>query len=250
MSIQAVAWAIKVRVGDPALKCLLIAISNYADEDGEAFPSLERLAFDTEISKRTVQRKLIELQTMGLLEITQRTRANGTRTSSLFKLLRTPADTSGQIGTLIDPVAKTGGEPVAKTAQPVDSKVAMPDPSLKNHQRSVTVDPCARETAAQTAGKIFDDEFWSAYPDREGNNPKKPAREKFVRKVISGENPNDMVAGARRLAEYHQAKGDVGTDKVPHAVTWLNQERWKTQKGAPAGGGRKLDIFDIAAGRR
>src|SRR5687767_9996719 len=68
----------------------------------------------------------------------------------------------------------------------------------------------ARAWTPTQAGVIFDKDFWPAYPEREGNNPKKPAREKFVRKVISGENPNDMVAGARRLAEYHQAKGDVG----------------------------------------
>lgn len=54
MSWQASSWALKQRVGDPILKILLLAAANYADPDGRCWPKVETLAFDSEVSKRTI----------------------------------------------------------------------------------------------------------------------------------------------------------------------------------------------------
>lgn len=87
-------------------------------------------------------------------------------------------------------------------------------------------------TASPPASDPFD-EFWKAYPRRQGENPKKPARAKFEAACRKGADPQELIAGARQLAVNHPTP----TPYVPQAVTWLNQERWTdepTQTGPPS----------------
>jgi len=76
----------------------------------------------------------------------------------------------------------------------------------------------------------FFEEFWSAYPRREGPNPKKPARDRFLRLVAKGADPEKLIEAARRLADEHPTP----TRFVPQAQTWLSQERWD-ESAAPRG---------------
>lgn len=77
----------------------------------------------------------------------------------------------------------------------------------------------------------FFEEFWHAYPRREGPNPKKPAREKFLRLVAKGVDPERLIEAARKLAEEHPTP----TRFVPQALTWLGQERWDNNDYSPRG---------------
>jgi uncharacterized protein YdaU (DUF1376 family) len=70
------------------------------------------------------------------------------------------------------------------------------------------------------------DEFWAAYPKRDGDNPKAPAQKKFDALVRSGIDPAVIVAGAKRRAEEARRRGEFGTRFVPQAVTWLSQQRF------------------------
>jgi hypothetical protein len=70
------------------------------------------------------------------------------------------------------------------------------------------------------------DEFWRAYPRRDGANPRAPAEKKFKALVKGGIDPQVMIAGAAALALAESSKGNVGTPFIPQAMTWLNQQRW------------------------
>lgn len=60
----------KVRVRDPLAKALLMAMANYADEECRCWPSQERLAEDTGMSRRSVIRKVEWLSKAGYLSVT------------------------------------------------------------------------------------------------------------------------------------------------------------------------------------
>ena len=81
MSVQAISWALGVSTGDPLAKSLLLALANYADEQGRCWPSQERLARDTEISDRTARTKLALLVELGLVSREHRYTKAGHRTS-------------------------------------------------------------------------------------------------------------------------------------------------------------------------
>ena len=76
MSVQAITWALSVQTGSPSAKCVLVAIANYADERGICWPSQELLAFQTDQSVDSIQRRLKELEKMGLLQRRIRQRAS------------------------------------------------------------------------------------------------------------------------------------------------------------------------------
>lgn len=76
------------------------------------------------------------------------------------------------------------------------------------------------------------DRFWSAYPKRQGSNPKAPAEAKFSRAVANGANPEAIIGGARQYANALGPK--VGTEYVAMATTWLNQKRWQDYQPAEA----------------
>lgn len=76
-------------------------------------------------------------------------------------------------------------------------------------------------------------QFRAAYPKRDGANPWRPAELKFYTLVKSGVDPAEIIAGAIKLAQDEQARGNIGTRFIPQAITWLNQHRFK-DTNAPA----------------
>jgi len=67
MSLAARDWAWSCRGLTLALRCILLALAEHADEEGRCWPSLTRLAALTEADRRTVTRGLAELEARGLL---------------------------------------------------------------------------------------------------------------------------------------------------------------------------------------
>ncbi|MBQ9405229.1 MAG: helix-turn-helix domain-containing protein [Desulfovibrio sp.] len=67
MSIDATTWAWKQRGLTPAQKLLLLSLADRAEEDHTCWPSLRRLAADTGLTDRGIQKILAELETRGLI---------------------------------------------------------------------------------------------------------------------------------------------------------------------------------------
>lgn len=70
------------------------------------------------------------------------------------------------------------------------------------------------------------DEFKRSYPKRKGANPWKPAFESYERHVRNGTTEQTLIDGAKSLERQCRADGQIGTQFVPQAVTWLRQQRW------------------------
>lgn len=81
--------------------------------------------------------------------------------------------------------------------------------------------------SSRDANRFFDEVFWPEYPKRDGGNPKEPTRKKIVAALISGENPDLILAGLRRLSKGLSARNKIGTEFVPMAMTWVNRKGWK-----------------------
>ncbi len=86
MSITALNWAFSAKVESSNAKFILVALSNYADEDGYCYPSQARLARDTGQSERSVRRHLAQLEADEWITRSERRRKNGSRTSDAFNL--------------------------------------------------------------------------------------------------------------------------------------------------------------------
>lgn len=122
---------------------------------------------------------------------------------------------------------KGGGNPDLKPT--VNEGVNPPDNGVDKAQRLEARDQNSEKKknnqAVAIAAAAEFEKFWAAYPRREGSNPKKPAAEKFLRLVLSGINPADIIAGAKRYAE-ECARLRTEPKYVAQAVTWINQQRF------------------------
>lgn len=86
---------------------------------------------------------------------------------------------------------------------------------------------------------------WNLYPKRAGGNSKKNAHAKWVARVRSGVDPDELIAGVERYARYIRATGGEGTRYVKQCEAFFGSgEHWKegwevpgdsTQKGGFVG---------------
>jgi hypothetical protein len=74
-----------------------------------------------------------------------------------------------------------------------------------------------------SAREVFQ-EFWKAFPKRDGDNPKGKAEARFVELVESGVNPTILIEAAR---QYAANKRDMEPRYIPMAFTWLDEQRWE-----------------------
>jgi uncharacterized protein YdaU (DUF1376 family) len=100
-------------------------------------------------------------------------------------------------------------------------------PILKEEKK----DSYAVAVATRPKDEVFE-EFWKAYPKRDGANPKEPARKLFLAALKAGATSAEITAGARECARRDHEK--IGTPYIPQAVKWLRDRRWLDYLAAPA----------------
>jgi hypothetical protein len=86
MSHDATNWAIKQRGLKPATKIVLWHLCDRYHPDHGCFPSLDTLADDCEMSRRSVQDHLAELERVGLIKIEKMERSRGQLPRNLYVL--------------------------------------------------------------------------------------------------------------------------------------------------------------------
>ena len=74
------------------------------------------------------------------------------------------------------------------------------------------------------------DEFWRAFPQREGDNPEQPALAAFRKAVAAGADPEAITAGAKAYASATAARE---RRYIASAARWLSEGRWRGETSAP-----------------
>ena len=108
------------------------------------------------------------------------------------------------------------------------------EPPTTNHQRKKNIH--GRSPSVSSSGADVFDRFWSAYPSRgQAANPKKPAREKFLRLVERGQSADEIIRGAHGYASHCHSARIAGTNFVMQASRFLHQEVWRQYLGQANG---------------
>lgn len=184
MSVQAIAWALRQRCGSPSRKVVLITLANYADESDSCYPSVERLAEETEISVRTVQAAINELIEMGLVD-----RISRDQQTNRYQLNLSVTATQGPPTT-----------PPAQTARPIQTAQKVPEPNGPS------------QTFAAAERRIV--ESYNAMASKCGfTTVKLPLNEKrrtHIRCRISDRSEEDVLLAIRKMGESSFLRGDNG----------------------------------------
>lgn len=86
MSLMLMAQSMKVKLGNPLRKLVLIKLADHADDNGEAYPSFQHIADQCEISRRSVINHIESLEKMGLVSIETREGRYKRNSSNLYVL--------------------------------------------------------------------------------------------------------------------------------------------------------------------
>ncbi|CRY71447.1 helix-turn-helix domain-containing protein [Yersinia pseudotuberculosis] len=86
MSMNLMAKAMSIKVGNPLRKLVLIKLADNANDQGECWPSVPYIAEQCEISERSVQNHIQKLVKNGLVRIEERKSENGLNRSNVYHL--------------------------------------------------------------------------------------------------------------------------------------------------------------------
>ncbi|BAS41080.1 TPA: helix-turn-helix domain-containing protein [Klebsiella michiganensis] len=249
MSMDLMVQAMKIRVGNPLRKLVLLKLADNASDLGECWPSYQHIADQCEISKRSVMNHIEALCEGGLIKKELRTGPKG-NSSNVYQLnLRSAGDSPGgsanhslpgaadSLGSAGDsPGGSAGAAPrISHSFEPVIESVNEP---IKHTGASADASAPAR-----SAKQDYSPEFetaWQDYPKRAGGNSKAAAWKAWKALLKDGVNPEAMLAGVKRYATYARATGSVGTQYVKQAATFFGPDRhfeesWQAPS-APGGG--------------
>ena len=249
MSMDLMVQAMKIKVGNPLRKLVLLKLADNASDLGECWPSYQHIADQCEISKRSVMNHIQALCECGLIKKELRTGPKG-NSSNVYQLnLRSARDSPGGSASRSLPGA-TGSLPGAGDS-PGGSAGAAPRISHSFEPVNESVNEPIKHTGAsaiasapsRSAKQDYSPEFekaWQAYPKRAGGNSKAAAFKAWNARLKDGVKPEVMLAGVKRYAAYARATGSAGTQYVKQAVSFFGPDRhfeesWQAPS-APAGG--------------
>lgn len=213
MSVQAITWALKQDLPSSP-KFVLVALCNYADQDGRCWPGQKALASDTSMSDRSIRTHLKELERRGIIVREQRRRSDGSRTSDYYVINRKSF-----------PLEEDQPENIA---QPTGKSCQNQPENLSGHEPS-RLEPSKEPSVVYAHAPGFD-AFWQAYPRKVG----KGAARKAWGAAIKRAPPDEIIAGLeKQLAWFAQQYHGPGEDYRPHAATWLRADRWGDEIDQP-----------------
>ncbi|HFT3685104.1 TPA: helix-turn-helix domain-containing protein [Klebsiella pneumoniae] len=249
MSMDLMVQAMKIKVGNPLRKLVLLKLADNASDLGECWPSYQHIADQCEISKRSVMNHIQALCECGLIKKKLRTGPKG-NSSNVYQLnLRSARDSPGGsasrslpgatdslLGAGDSPGGSAGAAPrISHSFEPVNESVNEP---IK-HTGASAIASAPTRSAKQDYSPEFE-KAWQAYPKRAGGNSKAAAFKAWNSRLKDGVKPEVMLAGVKRYAAYARATGSAGTQYVKQAVSFFGPDRhfeesWQAPS-APAGG--------------
>ena len=193
MSFEAMAWAATACCGSSLNKLVLLMLANYADENHTAYPSYKKLSELCLCNERTVMRGIKSLEQMKLVEISPRFTKGKGQTSNNF-ILNVGGDKS-----------YTGG--VTKTTPNTIRK------------KQATIKKRGGDKSDHNTSPDFS-KWWAAYPRKDGS--KKRAFQLW-KKCTEKIKKDELLHITIRFSNAVR-----GSNFIPMATTWLNEERWET----------------------
>ena len=271
MSMDLMVQAMKIRVGNPLRKLVLLKLADNASDLGECWPSYQHIADQCEISKRSVMNHIEALCEGGLIKKELRTGPKG-NSSNVYQLnLRSAGDSPGgsanhslpgaedSLGSAGDSPGGSANHSLPGAADSLGSAGDSPggsagaaprishsfEPVIESVNEPIKHTGASADASApaRSAKQDYSPEFetaWQDYPKRAGGNSKAAAWKAWKARLKDGVNPEAMLAGVKRYATYARATGSVGTQYVKQAATFFGPDRhfeesWQAPS-APGGG--------------
>lgn len=236
--------AMKVKVGNPLRKLVLLKLADNASDHGECWPSYQHIADQCEISKRSVMNHIEALCKCGLVKKELRPGPKG-NSSNVYRIdFSNEGDSLGGSANRSLPGANrslpgagdslrggAGAAPrISHSFEPVNESVI--EPKYNGSSDNGSEKNCSSK-------ENYSSEFeqaWQAYPKRAGGNSKAAAWKAWKARTNDGVTTEAMLAGVNRYAGYVRATGSEGTQFIKQAATFFGPDRHFEEVWQPPAG--------------
>jgi hypothetical protein len=185
-------------------RVVMLAIADHQGELG-AWPSIETLAKAANASERSVKRDIADLEALGELRVERRKAPTGGQyRANLYWITLQNSDVTDSVF--------TSSEVTDSVSEVTDSvsEVTAVGPITLNRTLDRNTTP---------SKEVLFEQFWSAYPKKEG---KKPAYKAF-QSALTRVSFEDIIAGVIRYKNGDKVKRGF----IMLASRWLNEDHWE-----------------------
>jgi hypothetical protein len=221
-------------------KVLLAVLADHKRRTGRCNPRILKLTEELAVSKRTINRSLTELSSLGFIRITW-----GQRTSDYDLAPETewPKILKRQIGATETRSETPNWRYALRQIGATDATLSLYEPEVLNQKEEPPIPPsiCASDDARVGESALtknrrsadgyrpeWFDQWWAIYWRKVA---KKPAQKAFQKAVKTPERFEQVMAATRAQTPTMMAREP---DKRPHGATWINGERWNDEPSTPA----------------
>jgi len=204
----------------PCACLVLLNLYRRSNVDGQCWPSLDKIAADTQFSKQAVITALKWLQDCGFVDKRARQNEVGGTTSNVYQVLAM-------------------GHLAVKPALPPQSSELYPPQSSQLYPKNNQIEEYTMKKDVPVPGRPDTPpehetawtEFRSLYPKRLGslNTPK--GKQIYLRLLKEGTKPEVIEEALRKEIGAWRGGGTIGTAYIPQIPSWLNKQPWNDHSG-------------------
>tara|TARA_B110000027_G_C16102953_1_gene293949 strand:- start:132 stop:848 length:717 start_codon:yes stop_codon:yes gene_type:complete len=204
VSIEALNCAFKADIKKSSLKFILVAMADYANEEGEAYPSIQTLNNKTSLNRKTIIAGLMQLESLGYLKNTGK-KVGRTNSISVWQI--TNSVEQSQKGDSLVSSPKNGTSSSPKKGTPKQSQKRDIEPSV------------ILTTSVTTRTTVSFDDFYKIYPKK----IKKKDSQAIWKKLTA-----EQRQAAKDGVESFTANKDIQFIAAPDV--YLRGERWNDEE--------------------
>ncbi|STO64311.1 Uncharacterised protein [Haemophilus parahaemolyticus] len=235
MSMLLTAQAMKLKVGNPTRKLVLLKLADNANDKGECFPSYQHIADHCEVSRRSVISHIDALIKMGLVEKKSRKNQDGSSSNLYILHLEKGSENISPPSERISPPSENGSLPPSENISPITNH------SINQSINHIDLSLQTKTPATSPAKKFSFTEMDLAM-----------AKEMFAR--IQKLNPNHKQPNFEAWANDIRLLGERDGKSYPEIIElfeWANQDRfWQANILSPRKLREKWDVLVLQRNRQ
>lgn len=235
MSMLLTAQAMKLKVGNPTRKLVLLKLADNANDKGECFPSYQHIADHCEVSRRSVISHIDALIKMGLVEKKLRKNQDGSSSNLYILHLEKGSENISPPSERISPPSENGSLPPSENISPITNH------SINQSINHIDLSLQTKTPATSPAKKFSFTEMDLAM-----------AKEMFAR--IQKLNPNHKQPNFEAWANDIRLLSERDGKSHPEIIElfkWANQDRfWQANILSPRKLREKWDVLVLQRNRQ
>ena len=235
MSMLLTAQAMKLKVGNPTRKLVLLKLADNANDKGECFPSYQHIADHCEVSRRSVISHIDALIKMGLVEKKSRKNQDGSSSNLYILHLEKGSENISPPSEQISPPSENGSLPPSENISPITNH------SINQSINHIDLSLQTKTPATSPAKKFSFTEMDLAM-----------AKDMFAR--IQKLNPNHKQPNFEAWANDIRLLGERDGKSYPEIIElfeWANQDRfWQANILSPRKLREKWDVLVLQRNRQ